>query len=599
MKISISVKLFAVFALIILSMALIGFIGIRGMSSEFQKMESIAENDFASTYKISQAHEELLKMAKNIAEHVASDDRAVMEKESELIEKASSERQRIYQDMLQMKGMTVEGKNLVQSIADYDIKEVTPLKDELLTLSLSGARIDEQQTAGTLRRDAATVESQAVNKRAALYLKTFNPKIERLEEMMDDAVTVFEESVTAQVKEAGEEYQQARNVILAFIIIAVVLALTFGVLLSRYILRSVNEVLRVVGLVAKGDLSSQANLTSRDEFGELAQNVNKMIGDLSGIFQQIRRNSESLSSSSEELAAVSHQLSSNAEETSAQSNVVSAAAEQVSKNVQTVATGIEEMTASIREIAKNANESAKVASSAVMAAEETNSTVTKLGVSSAEIGNVIKVITSIAEQTNLLALNATIEAARAGEAGKGFAVVANEVKELAKETAKATEDISAKISTIQSDTTGAVKAIAEISTIINKINDIQNSIASSVEEQTATTNEISRNVSEAAKGSSQIAQNIVSVAQAAENTSSGANNIQQANKELAQMAMDLQKVVLQFKVNEQGENQAETIRNAGQRENISRVTSLNKSVTKTNGIHPGHERVTEMAGARR
>jgi methyl-accepting chemotaxis protein len=195
-------------------------------------------------------------------------------------------------------------------------------------------------------------------------------------------------------------------------------------------------------------------------------------------------------------------MGSSAEETSSQATLVSAASEQVSKSVQTVASGTEEMTASIREIAKNASEAARVASGAVKVAENTNQTISKLGDSSTEIGKVIKVITSIAQQTNLLALNATIEAARAGEAGKGFAVVANEVKELAKETAKATEDISQKIESIQGDTRHAVSAISEINGVISKINDYQNTIASAVEEQTATTSEISRNVNEAAHGSS-------------------------------------------------------------------------------------------------
>ncbi len=260
----------------------------------------------------------------------------------------------------------------------------------------------------------------------------------------------------------------------------------------------------------------------------------------------VNMSANSLAAAAEELTASSHTMSATAEETSAQANVVSAASEQVSRNVDTVATGTEEMSASIREIAGNAAEASRVAVHAVKVAESTNETVTKLGVSSAEIGKVIKVITSIAQQTNLLALNATIEAARAGEAGKGFAVVANEVKELAKETAKATEDISHKIEAIQSDTAGAVNAIREISQIIDKIAEIQTTIASAVEEQTATTNEMGRNVTEAAKGSAEIAQNITGVAQAAIATSQGAADSLRASTELARMASDLQTLVGKF-----------------------------------------------------
>lgn len=170
----------------------------------------------------------------------------------------------------------------------------------------------------------------------------------------------------------------------------------------------------------------------------------------------------------------------------------------------------------------------------------------KLGESSAEIGNVIKVINSIAQQTNLLALNATIEAARAGEAGKGFAVVANEVKELAQETAKATEDIRRRIQAIQSDTEAAVSAITEISRIIAQINDTQSTIASAVEEQTATTNEMGRNVTEAATGSNDIAENITGVARSASETTTAAATTSQAAEELARMAAELQQLVGQF-----------------------------------------------------
>jgi len=298
---------------------------------------------------------------------------------------------------------------------------------------------------------------------------------------------------------------------------------------------------------AAGDLTAQVTVSGSDAIGQMGNAVGKLLGDLRSSIQAIAVNSEALAAAAEELQVVSAQMGGNSAETSRQVGFVSDASVEVSRNVETVSAASEEMSASIKEIARNASEAANVATQAVEAAKITNATVAKLGDSSAEIGQIVKVITGIAQQTNLLALNATIEAARAGEAGKGFAVVANEVKELAKETAKATEDISAKIEAIQNDTHSSVESITGILSIIDQIAEFQDTIAAAVEEQAATTSDIARSVSDASRGSQEITANMHTVAEAADSTANGANDSSRAASELARMATDLQTLVGQFR----------------------------------------------------
>ncbi len=309
----------------------------------------------------------------------------------------------------------------------------------------------------------------------------------------------------------------------------------------------VQQLLEIVAAAAQGDLCAEVLVQGDDALGQLGEGLVRLLRNLRQSIRAIAGNAQSQSDSSEEMILVGQQMAQDAQQTSDQARTASGASKEVSRNIEGVAEAADRMNVSIKEIARSSTEAAKVASSAVEVAESTNRIISKLGQSSAEIGQIIKVITSIAQQTNLLALNATIEAARAGEAGKGFAVVANEVKELAKQTAKATEDISQKIEAIQNDTRSAVKAISQISQIIDQIHGIQNTIASSVEEQSATTAGIAVNVTEAAMGSAEISQGLLGLAAAAQSTADGVKATRKGADLLAQMAAELQRLVAQFK----------------------------------------------------
>lgn len=324
-----------------------------------------------------------------------------------------------------------------------------------------------------------------------------------------------------------------------------------GLLISVFVARAFSKpfikAVEFAKSVASGDLTQKLELHRTDEIGDLIDALNSMVSTLEQAIKNVADTTVQINSASQEFSQASEKMSSDADRTSQEVNHVTMAAREIDTNVQMVATATTEMGASIKEIAKNANEASLVAKNAVQLATDTNRTITKLGESSSEIGKIMKLIASITEQTNLLALNATIEAARAGVAGKGFAVVANEVKELARETSKAAEEISKKIEVIQSDTEDSVVAIGKISEIINKINEYQTTIASAVEEQSATTNEISRNIAEAAQGSSQISTNINNVSEVAHNTSIRAEDTMRHATRMMDMASGLQTLVQQFK----------------------------------------------------
>ena len=462
-----------------------------------------------------------------------------------------------------------QDKDLLEIIIENDpakraILEADLVKNEeemLARLKLLEAEVDETELealkgfarafrtwVGVRQRAIALANQDRLIEAQHLIESEGEAPFEVADDLLTSVVHSNEKAAEERYQASEKDYFRARNLTIVLALCVTGIALILAYFFARKITNSVNQVANVTREMATGDLTHRVEVASQDEIGQMAGALNDAVESISNTLGAMGKNAQSLTTSSTELSSVSTQMGANAEETSAQANQVSTGAEEVSKNLQVVATGTEQLSSSIKEIAKNATEAARVASGAVKVAEETNATIDKLGQSSNEIGQVIKVITSIAEQTNLLALNATIEAARAGEAGKGFAVVANEVKELAKETSKATEDIGQKVDAIQKDTKGSVDAIGRIAAVIQQINDIQNTIASSVEEQTATTAEIGRNVGEAARGSAEIATNISSVASAAASTTEGAGSTQKSAAELSAMANEMQSLVDQFKV---------------------------------------------------
>ncbi|GAA1561636.1 hypothetical protein GCM10009827_098780 [Dactylosporangium maewongense] len=393
-----------------------------------------------------------------------------------------------------------------------------------------------------------TVTAAAGGDRNPASYAKFQTAFSEVEAKLPGVGDALERVASAASKSVGDERNRAVLVLSTAGVIGLLLTVAISWLVMRGIVAPLRDVSSVLNGMAEGDLLRTSAVGSTDEVGLMARDLNRAIDSVRSTVQALSRSARTVATSADELSGASQRIVSAAALASDRAGAANHAAGEVSLNVDTLASASEEMGGSIAEISRNANDALRVAGDAVSMADQTNAMMSRLGTSSVEIGNVVKVITSIAEQTNLLALNATIEAARAGDAGKGFAVVAGEVKDLAQETARATDGISRRVEQIQADAEHAIEAISEIGSIIARINDFQVTIASAVEEQTASTQESSRTVSDVAVRTGEIAATIADIADVAGRNTTEADTSLAAARQLAGMAEDMNALVARFRI---------------------------------------------------
>lgn len=383
--------------------------------------------------------------------------------------------------------------------------------------------------------------------------------------------------IISSLKEANQEITSAKISIASWTLgILGVIAFAAWLLMEKNVIRPLRNASASIREIAEGNLTKTIVLTSRDEFGLMTANLQSMAQELSRMIREIITTSEDLLGSSDLLGQTSdsfvkssketsdrsHSVAAAAEEMSTNMNSVAAATEEAATNISLVSTSTEQMAATIREIAKNTETAKNITAKAVDEASAASARIDELGIAASRIGKVTETITDISGQTNLLALNATIEAARAGEAGKGFAVVAHEIKELAKQTADATQEIKAQIDGIQQSTSATVTQIENITRVINEVNEIVVIIVAAVEEQNVTTNEISENISQATLGIQEVTENVTQSSQVAEIVAHDIASVSHESSEMAEksltlsesarnlkdIAQQLRKMVIRFKV---------------------------------------------------
>ncbi|MEU8244015.1 methyl-accepting chemotaxis protein [Actinoplanes missouriensis] len=520
---SIRLKIYAAVAIAGLAAAAIGMVGLQKTSQMADAAEYLYRDNLMPVAQLGTVQKEVQRSWSGVLDMVVSRQDDGMDADAQTVTEADAGVAEVF---AQYTATDMTGRETAVQQFRTAWAEVQQIRDEqLVPLARAKDLTGFEQVRDDAGRPALTAVTGA------------------LEELVSIETAVAEEKRA----ETAAAYRSARTLMIVMLVTGLGLALAMAFLVARGIMRTLASVGRVTRALAAGDLTVRAGVTGRDELGRMAEELDAGTSAVAGSVDRMAQVAITLSAAAEELSTVSTQLENGAAEASGKAGAASRASDEVNAGVQSVAAGSEQMSASITEIASSAGQAAQVASQGMAMARQTTDRVAELGAASAEIGDVVRLITSIAEQTNLLALNATIEAARAGEMGKGFAVVAGEVKELAQQTAKATEDITARIAAIQASSGAAASAISQITDVIGQISDYTTTIASAVEEQTATTAEMSRSVVDAATNSGNVARTVSGVAEIASATADSARATQQAAADLTLMANDLTQLVNAFR----------------------------------------------------
>jgi methyl-accepting chemotaxis protein len=546
---SAQIRIIGANAVILVLVLVLGIVAVTNLNKLSELTNKLYKHPLTVSNAVLKANANIIAMHRSMKDVSLAKDSTQMDKAVAAVadyeEKVLEEFEIINERFLGDKSQIIEAR---QVITDWKL-----IRDEVITLMRDGKR-----------QEAAEVTRE----RGAKHVALINSNMQGLIEFATGKAADF-------LKMAGDVRDTTTTIMITFLAVVLAIGAAVSFFATRSITVPINNITGVMKELADGDTSVEVpGSDRRDEIGQMAEAVlvfktsmirtdelakaqreeeeaqrvrAQRIEELTKDFDKsVSGTLEIVSSSATEMEATAQSLSATADQTSQQATTVAAASEQASANVQTVATATTELSSSISEISRQVTQSSEISNRAVEDAQKTNSDIEELAEAAKRIGEVVSLITDIAEQTNLLALNATIEAARAGDAGKGFAVVASEVKNLANQTAKATEEISSQIGGVQKSTQNAVAAIGGISTIIGDINEIASSIASAVEEQSAATQEISRNVEQAANGTQEVSSNIAGVNQAATETGSAATQVLTATNSLNKETTGLRDVVEKF-----------------------------------------------------